>query len=344
MKELKVGIIGVGKIAKIFHLPSWHEQSKCKVVAISDADKEQLEKVSKKWSIDNCFNSYKELLKLKDIDIVTVATPNIYHAPQTIAALNSKKHVIVEKPFAVTLKDAEKMLAAAKRNRRLLMCAQHQRFRNVTIAARNIIKAKPLGDIYHVRALGIKRRVVPPQRSFIERKYSGGGPVFDLGAHLLDVAWWLMGCPAFRKVYGITQMRLGRLKNIKGACGEWSRDKFDIEDWGAGIYKFSGGKTLYLEVSYLLNQNEDNMSIQFCGTKGGLRWPALILTRNYKGKPRNEVIDPGPDNLASRRQISHFVECVRENKEPLVKPQESVEVVKMLEKLYKSNRTGEALI
>jgi len=186
---LKVGVIGVGGIAKT-HMPGWAASDIAEVVAGSDVFEPALAAWGATHSVAKLSTDAEEIINDPDIDIIDICTPNMYHAPLAIAALEAGKHVICEKPLAPKPADIRKMIAARDASGKTLMTAQHFRFKGSSKALKAEIDSGSLGDIYHARSLMLRRGWIPARPGFIYKKNSGGGPTIDtqLGERLPGVA------------------------------------------------------------------------------------------------------------------------------------------------------------
>ena len=204
---LKVGIIGVGGIAGA-HLPGWEASGDAELTAGCDVNGEVLEKWGKERSVKRLYADPGDLFGDPDIDIVDICTPNMYHAPLAIAALEAGKHVICEKPLAPTPEEVRQMMAARDRSGRLLMTAQSMRFGGRAKAFRAEVDTGVLGQVYHARSWYLRRGGVPIGPGFILKANSGGGPCIDIGVHVLDFALWLMGNPRPAAVSGVARDEL----------------------------------------------------------------------------------------------------------------------------------------
>ena len=149
-RKFKVGIIGAGGIASWAHLPGWKSIADVEVVAIADIDEARAQSVAKANGITHAFKDYRDLVKL-ELDAVDVCTPNRVHTPAVLAALNAGKHVLCEKPLAVTTKEVRQMGQLADRKKLKLMTAQHQRYTNSARAIKGWANAGGLGEVYHAR-------------------------------------------------------------------------------------------------------------------------------------------------------------------------------------------------
>ncbi|SVB43536.1 uncharacterized protein METZ01_LOCUS196390, partial [marine metagenome] len=164
-ESLKVGIIGVGGIAGT-HIPGWAASEEAELIAGSDVNESVLKSWGKNNGVTNLASDPAQLISDPDIDIIDICTPNMYHAPLAIAALNGGKHVICEKPLAPTPGDIREMIAARDASCKLLMTAQHFRFHGHSQALKREIDAGALGDVYHARGWMLRRAAAPTTPGF----------------------------------------------------------------------------------------------------------------------------------------------------------------------------------
>ncbi|MCX8082936.1 MAG: Gfo/Idh/MocA family oxidoreductase [bacterium] len=345
-KKYKVGFIGFGGIARYGHLAGWKSLSDVEVVAIADPS-DGAKKAAKEDGIPLVFDEYKKLLEIEEIDIVDICAPNTVHFPATVDSLKAGKHVICEKPLAISGKEVEGMIKEAKRNNRKLMAAQHQRFRKDSVAVKKMIEEGVFGEIYYAIAYALRRRGVPPSPTFIEKRLAGGGPMFDIGVHILDLTYWFMGCPKVHSVKGVSYIKMAKRKDIRGLMGEWDRSAYDVEDFAGGFIRFTDGRAISLTCSFLANmEKKEDFSTTLFGTEAGMRWPDGKLTTERKGVLQDIDLrfDALPDVAPHHEQIRVFLDCVKKDKEVPVKPEESLEVIKMLEGIYISGETGKEVL
>ncbi len=340
MGRHKAGLIGLGYIANYFHLPAWQKIRGCDLVAVCDADRNKLAAAGKKYGIKGLYADYRKLLENDEVDIVTVATPNSFHYRHTIDALNMGKHVIVEKPFAVTYRQAVDMIACARRNKRLLMCAQHNRFRPETASLYNAIRSGKLGNIYYAKATVLSARGVPSQLHYTESARKGGGPLYDSGSHLLDLAWWFMGCPKPSSVYAHKWRELAQAKGVQDPL---FRRNYRSEDLCVAQVRFENGAVIFLEASYLINQPGDIIQCTLFGTKAGASWPAATVSREVKGKIETYKLKTDHNILASVRQLQAFIDRLNGKKSNIVPPEESAAVIRMIEAIHRSGEKGKVV-
>ncbi|MFN8493964.1 MAG: Gfo/Idh/MocA family oxidoreductase [Caldilineaceae bacterium] len=344
-KTLKVGVIGVGGIAKT-HMPGWAASQDAEVVAGSDINEAVLQDWGKLHGAKKLVKNPAELFQDKDIDIIDICTPNRSHASLAIAALEAGKHVICEKPLAPTPDEIRQMIAARDRSGKLLMTAQHFRFKGNSQAMKKEIQAGALGDIYHARSWMMRRNGMIPTPSFILKEFSGGGPCIDIGVHILDLTLWLMGNP---KPVAVTGVAKAPLAHHPGQFAAWTgallSQDYDVEDFAAAFVRFDTGATLVLEVSWFLHhdiQGED-MQMWLYGTEGGCHWPkAEFLSTNYKTRQLvNSTLQLIKDPMEPHAlECVEFARAVAEGAPSPVPAENSLDVLTILDGIYRSQQTG----
>ena len=344
-KTLKVGVIGVGGIAKT-HMPGWAASTHAEVVAGSDVMDSMLQSWGTLYGVQKLSTNAADIINDPDIDIIDICTPNMYHAELAIAALNAGKHVICEKPLAPTPADIHRMIEARDRSGKTLMTAQHFRFKGVSQAMKAEIDNGALGEVYHARSWMLRRGWLPVRPGFIYKKNSGGGPTIDIGVHILDLTLWFMGNP---KPVAVTGVAKAPLAKHKGAFSQWRLDMvpadMDVEDFAAAFVRFENGATLMLEVSWLLHHDTDgeDMQMWLYGTKGGSHWPKCevyssdFATRQFYNRTLK---------LTADKMEPHALECVEFAKAVVdgapspVPAEQSLQVMTILDGIYRSQVEG----
>jgi len=342
-KTLKVGVIGVGGIART-HFPGWVQSPHTEMIAFADVDAGRLKQAGEEQGVSLLYSDPKELLRNRDIDIVDVCTPNMYHTPLTVAALQAGKHVICEKPLAPTPKDVQKMIAARDKSGKLLMTAQHFRFQGSAQALKAELDTGLLGDIYHARSWMLRRSAAPTGAGFILKQHSGGGPCIDIGVHILDLTLWMMGNPKPVAVAGVTQ---DKLAHQKGAFSMWGGNipsTFDVEEFAAAFVRFANGATLVLEVSWLLHHKTmgEDMQMWLYGEKAGAHWPdnELLWANNDTKQLMNMQLQRAEGGEPHARECVAFADAVANGKPSPVPAEQSLDVIAILDGLYRSAAAG----
>ncbi len=336
MNKVKVGIIGLG-IGK-WHLTSFLQTPDTEVVALCDANEERLNSLGNEHKIARLYQDIPAILKDKDVDAVSVCLPNFMHAEVAVAALKHGKHVLCEKPLATSVKDAQKIVAAAEKSGKKCMVAMKFRFKPEAQYIADKLKKGEFGKVYYgythyLRAVG----GIPTGAGnwFITKSKSGGGALIDNGVHLLDVNWYLMGCPKPVYAFGSAYAKFGpKIDAIK--------DRFDVEDFGCGLIKFENGATIYLDNAWASMVVEAELiGLRILGTKAGATmWPFTIVT-SEGGK--NTATTPVLEESKTPSQFQHFVECIINDVPPLAPASQGLDLLKMLDGIYRSSVQGKAI-
>ncbi|MDC3412044.1 Gfo/Idh/MocA family oxidoreductase [Aquibacillus sp. 3ASR75-11] len=343
MTKLKVGIIGAGGIASEVHIPNYLKQEQVEIVAIADVNAERAQKVADQFEIANAFGSYEEMLAQTTLDAVSICVPNKFHKEATVAALKAGCHVLCEKPPAMSEEEANEMLATAKGAGKILTYGFHYRHTPDVQAAKRFIDAGELGDIYSARVQAIRRRGIPGWGVFTNKELQGGGPLIDIGVHMLDTALYLMGYPEPDVVLGKTHQQIGTKKGI-GLLGDWDWENYTIEDMAVGMITFKNGASLVLETAFAANVEErETMQVSLMGNKGGADiFPLKIFQEKHQS-----LIDITPAYLPQvgghEQEIKHFVESCLAGKQPISTPKQGAVIQRIVDALYRSAETGKAV-
>ncbi|HEY3412329.1 MAG TPA: Gfo/Idh/MocA family oxidoreductase [Armatimonadota bacterium] len=342
---LKVGIIGTGGIAGV-HYPGWKDSPHTELFALADPSTPALEKAGAAQGIDLMYEDPYDLIGNPEIDIVDICTPNAYHTPLAVAALNAGKHVICEKPLAPTPDDIRKMIAARDASGKMLMTAQHMRFQGTSVALKAEIDSGTLGNIYHARSWMLRRAACPVRPGFIIKEHSGGGPCIDIGVHILDLTLWMMGHPKPVSVSGVTQTKLARQPGAFSIWGGAIPETFDVEDFASAFVRFENGATLILEVSWMLHHKAPNGTedtrMWLYGDKGGSTWPdnELLHTNNAAQQMTNTQLTQAEGGSPHAKECMAFADAIVNGKPSPVPAEQSMDVMAILDGLYRSSADG----
>lgn len=358
MKKLRIGVIGCGGIANQKHFPALKNNSDLnEVIAFCDIIEERAAKAAKEFGTPDAkvYKDYKELLANQDVDVVHVCTPNVSHGEIVVAAFAAKKHVYCEKPMSHSTEEAEQMVKAWKESGRQFTIGYQNRFRPEVQNLHEACKKGDLGEIYYGKAHAVRRRGVPTWGVFMDREAQGGGPLIDIGTHALDITLWCMGNYEVDSVTGSVFYKLGRLEQAAegNLFGPWDPAAYDVEDSAMGFIKMKNGATIQLEASWALNILESReASATLCGTKAGAEIHSgmsysqneLIYNRGRNNQLMEETLSPvggvayfggggGEEGTIDCRQ---WLEAVMNGTDPLVKPEEALEVTRILDAIYLS--------
>ena len=353
MDKIKVAVIGTGGISNE-HINAYLKNPNVELYAFCDINEKQLNMMAEKYGVTRTYTDKDVMLKeLPELDAVSVCTWNSQHAPCTIAALNAGCHVICEKPMATSAAEARAMKEAAEKNGKLLMIGFVRRFGNDCKILTDYIENGYFGDIYYGKATYLRRNGCPGGW-FGDKSRSGGGPLIDLGVHVIDLTRYLIGNPRPVSVYGATFDKLKDRPGLKGqgaayvSTGKTDQDIFDVEDLAVALIRYDNGAVISLEASFSLNLKEDTGKIELFGTKAGAKLdPELEIYTELNGYMSNvQLTTPTAlsfDGLFAN-EINHFVDCVQHGTPCKAPAEDGITLMEILDAIYESARTGHEVI
>ncbi len=342
-KKVKIGVVGTGGIANGAHLPGYSQiPNECEIFALCDIDPAALKSTAERYpNVKHLFEDHKKMLEMKEIDAVSVCTYNSAHCEVAVNALKAGKHVLCEKPIAMDDKEAKLMVDAAKKAGKILQIGFNSRFAPANQALKRFIDAGELGEIYYGRAQALRVRGIPGWGFFIDKSKQGGGPLIDIGVHMLDLTLWFMGHPKPISVSGITYQKFGKRDDVVGFMGQWDVKKFTVEDFAAGFVRFDNGATVVVEASFVANLKNGLEKVTLLGTEGGAEThPVTITQEKHRSLVSFEPQTPGGNVNTHQAEMKAFVECVRDHKEPLVTGEQGLMIAQITTALYKSALEG----
>lgn len=345
---LRVGIIGCGGIAQ-FHAKSWQTVPDAKIVSCADIIPERAVEYAEKYGIDKHYDSAEKLLDAGGLDVVSVCTPNYAHAQPTIAAFEAGLNVLCEKPMAMNVDEARSMLAARDKSKKLLTIGHNSRFMPACSHLKGLIEAGELGDLYHAKAVCLRRRGMPGWGKFHIKSASGGGPLIDVGVHALDLTMWLLGSPEPLAASGVAYRKIANREDYWNPWGnDYKREDYDVEDYASGMIRLAGGITLQVEASFVAHIPKNEYYQQFLGVQGGavLRpFPettesAIVKYSNSGQSAQDSAYHAFPETDSYAEECKYFAEAIRGEHDVMVKPEETLRVQKILDSVYLSAEKG----
>lgn len=339
LERVRVAVIGMGMGRN--HAVHFRDAPEADLIALCDVDEQRLAEVASETGPRRTYRRWEDVLADPEIDAVSVVLPNSLHAPVTLAALESGKHVMCEKPLAMNAAEAEQMVATARRLDRKLMVHFNVRFTRTAQAVKRAIDDGHVGHIYYARSIWHRKRGIPRLGGwFTQKAMAGGGVLIDLGVHRLDLALWLMGYPKPVSVTGVTYDLLGK------ELAEREGKRFEVEDLAAAFIRFDNGATLSLETSWASNtEKREDQNVQFFGTIGG----AVIRNTDEGYSFEARIIkdefgelkywDPEPHEPLETAQ-QHFCRSILNNTEPMAPGEQGLTVMRLLDAIYTSAASG----
>ncbi|MBN1347956.1 Gfo/Idh/MocA family oxidoreductase [candidate division KSB1 bacterium] len=345
-KKLKTGVIGTGMGR--YHMEAYSQMPDVELIAVCDLNVPEASLFAEKWGARIVTENYKDLLKIDELDAISIATPNHWHAPMTIDFLNAGKHVLCEKPMATTWQDARAMVDAAKANKRRLMIEQSLRFSKDSHIVKWYIDNNDLGNIYFSRVGWIRRKGMPVLNFdkngsmgrgewFIIKKEAGGGSLYDIGVHFIDLAWYFMGKPKPVTVSGVSYLEVAKPELQRKELPQ------EVDELSSALIRFENGAALECIISWDAHQGSE-YKLQVFGDKGGASMnPAKI----YRGTPVIETVEleiptGGLPTIAPYR---HFIDCIKDPEmEMIASGEEVVTIIRILNAIQESAEKGREIV
>ncbi len=324
MEKIKVGVIGLGGVAQLVHLPNLIKLPNAEIAAVAEVNKNRLQTISNKFHIKERFTNYKEMLEKSDIEAVIIATPTNTHKEIAIDCLQAGKDVLVEKPLSRTYLEAKQVAEVAKKTKRKLMVGMNLRYRPDAMLLRSLINSDEIGDPFYVKC-GWVRKQSSSEKWFTKKEESGGGVIIDLGIHLLDLVLWLLGYPEVSSV----------------ATTNFNHNTKNVEDTSISCIKCKNSAVINLEVSWSLPVEKDHFFFDVYGTKGSFSSTPLRL---YK-KIENDYINLTPNQIDSPpvlfkksylNELKSFFGAIKGLNPVFSSGDEAVQRMKVVEAMYES--------
>ena len=345
-KKLRVAIIGCGGIAQT-HLAIYKKMPEVEIVAGVDILPERLDVMHEKWGVprEALFEKWSDMLEKIKPDAVDVCTPNGVHCAPVVDACNAGCHAIVEKPMAMNPDECRLMIAAAEKNNVKLSVGFQQRYRDVT---KSLIKARDngvFGDILFVKVHALRRRGIPNWGVFGRKELQGGGPLIDIGVHMLEAAYEFMGCPKPVAASANCWTYMGnKPSEVLSTWPGWDYKTYTVEDLAAGQIRFENGAILQIESAFATHIKEhDHQDWEAIGTKGGCQWSTAEIFTDYNGLMVNTnpvYIGKNDWETIFQRKLQNWVDGCLKGTELDASGYDGLAVQKMLDGIYRSTAAG----
>jgi len=343
--EISIGIAG-SKFAAGFHAECWEKTPGTRVSAVAARDAATREAFRQKHTIARSYEDVGRMLTDKDIDLIDICTPNYLHAEMAVAAMKAGKDVLCEKPLATTVADGEAVVRAQKETGRRLFYAEDWIFAPALVRARAIIAEGGIGRPVYLRAKESHNGSHSPYAQTI--KLCGGGSVMHLGVHPIGFFQHLLGTP----------------KAVVGRCsggGEANlvHHKLEGEDWGMGILTYADGTQAVVEGNYVTAGGMDD-TFEAYGSEGVLKVqltfgsPLSVYSRkgfayamektDFTHGWTRPAVDEN-ESLGYRTELAHVAACLqgKAQQEKGTFATDGLQVLKVIDAIYRSNREGRAV-
>lgn len=328
-RPVRLGVLGTGAVSQIVHMPILTDRPDVEVVAVSDADEPKARAIASRFNVGRVVAD-EELLRGELVDGVVISTPNHLHEQQTLAALEAGKHVLVERPLALTQRGVERLLNAARASGTVLLVGMSHRYRPDAAVLASFIAGGELGNVYQVKGSWLNRKLHLTRPTWRQNpEQSGGGALMDLGVPAIDLCLHMIGYPKVTRVSAVT-----------------FRGDYEVEDAATVLLATDTGAAITVETSWSYFGNEDRQFFRVMGTEGSASLPPLQVYKQLGGRPLDvtprQPVPRGVENpyhAAYRRELDVYVRAmVGEREVPL--PEEQRALMAVIESAYRSAARG----
>jgi predicted dehydrogenase len=329
--RIRVGLLGTGAIAQIVHLPMLTQMPRVELLAVCDADDAKATAIARRFSIPRVHHSDEAAFADAELDAMIICSPSHLHESQAIAALRAGKHVLVEKPLALTPEGAERVLREAQKAQRTVMVAMNHRYRPDVAALHPFAQGGELGNIFFLKAGSLNRKVRTVRPTWRHRRQTaGGGALMDLGVQVLDLCLWLLEYPKVERVVAFAHPSEG----------------MDVEDAAAVMLRLEGGLVMSLEVTWSLLAQRDRQYLEMLGTGGAATLSPLVVMKETE----HGLIDVTPNltlpagnvyTLGYERQFETFLDAALGGRVELCS--EQIDLMRIIALAYRSIEEGKEL-
>lgn len=353
MSDVGVGVVGLGAMGR-HHAANVRELG-AEVVAGVDVSEDARERFADEFEAA-VYESREEMFEEAPVDAVVITTPNAFHADAAIDALEAGCDVMVEKPLADTLEDAERVAAAVERSPGFCMVGFHNRFTPAAVTAKSYAERGRFGDITHVEANYVRRRGIPaPGSWFTDEELAGGGALIDVGVHVIDFVLYLLNFPEVIEVSGVSRSEFGSRPDYAdpegfGAGWEDRGSDFKVDDSASAFFRCADGRTISLEVAWATNREPTN-EVVLRGTEAGASLEVggddLELYETGTAGIDHHISSTVTGSLDREGHLAEaemFLEAVERGSPPEENTvEEALAVQRIVDAIYTSSDTGQAV-
>jgi predicted dehydrogenase len=332
MEKVDIGLVGVGWISQVVHLPTLQRLPEANLVAICDRDRARGRLVADKFGIRKFYADFDEMLAKEEMQAVIVAASTDAHRELALKAMAAGKDVLVEKPIARTYAEALAIAEASREQKRKVMVGMNHRFRPDSMILRSFIEGKELGKIFYAKAGWLRRRT-SDSKWILQKEKSGGGVFIDLGVVMLDMTLWMLGYPEVQRVNASTYRQKSR----------------QVEDTAVVAVHLKSGARIQIEVSWSMFVEDDVYYCDIYGSEGSASLNPIRVNKELHGNMVN--LAPSRVDAAQHmfkrsyeNELKHFLGAVR-GIHPLISPaDEAVHRMRVVDAVYRSARLNRDVV
>ncbi len=346
MAKLRVGVVGTG-VGRL-HLDGFKQLvDDVEIVALCDVDETRLNEMADKYNVPLRYTDYNQLFSSGKIDAVTIALPNNLHAPVSIAALEAGLHVLCEKPLAENIEAGQKIVDITAGASGKFMICFNRRYRPDVQWIKEMIDTGQLGRVYQVRAGWLRETGIPGWGGwFTSKQVAGGGPLIDLGVHVLDIVMWLLNYPDPLTVSADVQTNFGPRGRKTWRGNKQVAEMYQVEDSATAFIRLADGVSLTLETNWASHGKPgmDDISITLLGTEGTVELyipnyaakNTLTFYTEINGVPvttRPHIISADSDHYYA---MAEFVKCIKDDTPPPASAENGLVIMQIIDAIYRS--------
>lgn len=333
MNKIKLGIVGLGGITQVIHLPILHKMDDVEIDAVCDSDVSKCRNVATRYNVKKYYKDAEKMLEENpEMTAVIIAAQTNAHKEISIKCLDAGKDILIEKPIARNFREAKDIVEAAKKNKKKIMVAMNNRFRNDMMMQRTFTKAKEIGEIFYVKAGWVKPQS-SNQKWILERDKSGGGVFLDNGIAMLDLGLWILGFPEVKSV----------------TASNYYHNTKSVEDSTIAMIKFKNGTTLTIEVSWSMLREGELYYCNVYGKEGSSSINPFKIFKRMDGNlynitPKKIVTPTNVFKKSYEYELRHFIGAVRGNHNIISSGEDALKVIEIVDAVYKSAKAGKEII
>lgn len=333
MNKIKLGIVGLGGISQIIHMPILSKMEDVEIDAVCDSDISKCKNIASRYNVKKYYKDVDKMLEENpEISAVIIAAQTNVHKNISIKCLEAEKDILIEKPIARNYKEAKDIVEAAKKSKRKIMVAMNNRFRNDMMMQRTFTKAKEIGEIFYVKAGWVKPQS-SNQKWMLEREKSGGGVFLDNGIAMLDMGLWILGFPDVKSV----------------SASNYYHNTKSVEDSSIAMIKFKNGTTLTIEASWSMLRDGELYYCNVYGKEGSSSINPFKIYKRMDGNlynitPKKIITPSNVFKKSYEYELKHFVGAVRGNHNIISSGEDALKVIEIVDAVYKSAKAGKEII